>query len=191
MSQADYQVTLIGTPIPGVPEAQARAGLARLFKLSDERVDALLADTPAVIKKGLDEVTARKYRAALQQAGWLAEIGRPATGATPPATPTPAAAPSPVGAPATPDTPRPSADAGPEPIEASLAPVGSLMADPREVPPLEVDLAGITLAEPGAQIGEPPRDVAPLQVDLTGLSMAEPGARLDQDPPAGEGTPSA
>jgi hypothetical protein len=170
MSQADYQVTLIGTPIPGVPEAQARAGLARLFKLSDERVDALLADTPVVIKKGLDEATARKYRAALQQAGWLAEVGRRATDAPVPAAPTPAE--------------------GPQPIEASLAPVGSLMAEPREVPPLDVDLTGITLAEPGAQISEP-RNVAPMQVDLSGLSLAEPGARLDRDPPEGGGTPSA
>lgn len=190
MSQADYQVTLIGTPVPGVTEAQARAALARLFKLSEERVDALLADTPVVIKKGLDEATARKYRAALQQAGWLAEVDRPPTDAVVPAAPTPAANPSPVGAPAEADTSRPSAGAGPQPIEASLAPVGSLMAEPSEVPPLDVDLTGITLAEPGARISEP-RDAAPLQVDLSGLSLAEPGARLDRDPPEGGGTPSA
>src|SRR5690606_10538923 len=108
---------------------------------------------------------ARKYRAALQQAGWRAEITAGA------------------------------ADAGglptPPPLEATLAPTGSLMAEPKEVPPLEVDLSGLSLAEPGARIGEP-RDAAPPRVDLSGLTLAERGARLDEDPPAGGGgTPPA
>jgi hypothetical protein len=161
MAQADYQVTLTGPADSGVSADQARTALAQLFKLPDDRVRALLAELPVVIKKGLDETTARKYQAALQQAGWQAVIDAPGTSAT--------AAPR---------------DTGGEtiaPLEATLAPTGSLMADPRNDPPLEVDLSGLTLAEPGVQIGES-REATPPRVDLSGLTLAEPGARLDEDP---------
>jgi hypothetical protein len=162
MTQADYRVTLTGPSASGVPPDQARAALARLFKLPDDRVQALLAELPVVIKKGLDEATARKYQAVLQQAGWRTEISAPGSSAT--------------------DGPR-GAGGGETgtALEATLAPPGALIADPRDVPPLEVDLSGLTLAEPGTQIGES-REAAPLRVDLSGLTLAEPGARLDEDP---------
>ncbi|WP_018233025.1 hypothetical protein [Thioalkalivibrio thiocyanodenitrificans] len=160
MAQSDYRVTLTGPSASGVPPDQARAALARLFKLPDDRVQALLAELPVVIKKGLDEATARKYQAVLQQAGWRAEISAPGSSST--------YAP-------------PGGGAAGTALEATLAPPGALMADPRDVPPLEVDLSGLTLAEPGAQIGES-REAAPLRVDLSGLTLAEPGARLDKDP---------
>jgi hypothetical protein len=164
MAEMQFQVTLTGESVGTVPAGQARAALARLFKLPDERVDALLAEAPVVIKKGLDEATARKYQTALQQAGWQAEIGAPGSAAA--------------GAPPSRETSRKT----PTPIEATLAPVGSLMADPRDLPPLEVDLSGLTLAEAGAQIGES-REAIPPKFDLSGLTLAEPGARLDEDPP--------
>jgi hypothetical protein len=153
MVEADFEVTLTGRSTGSVPADQARAALARLFKLTDDRVSALLAEAPVVIKRGLDEATAGKYRAALEQAGWEARLGAPpgVAAATPPA------------------------------LEATIAPTGSLMAEPRDDPPLDVDLSGLTLAEPGAQIGER-REVAPPALDLSGLTLAEPGARLDEDP---------
>jgi len=173
MSQAQYRVLLTGTLASGADADLARAELARLFKLSGEKVEALLADAPVVIKKGLDEATANKYQAALHKAGWLSEVRLWET---------------PGGEAAASDTPGPAAPApeetGPTPLQASLAPVGSLMADPREVPPLEVDLSEFSLAEPGARIGET-REVSAPQVDLSGLSLAEPGARLDKAPDGG------
>ena len=169
MSQAQYRVILTGTLASGADPAQAEANLAQLFKLPPDRAEALVNEAPVVIKKGLDEATARKYQAALQKAGWLSEVRlweAAESTDTPPA------------APPAPEAPR---AAGPAPLEASIAPPGSLLADPREVPPLQVDLSGITLAEPGATIGDP-REVPPLRVDLSELSLAEPGARLDEDP---------
>ncbi|OOG23253.1 hypothetical protein B1C78_11885 [Thioalkalivibrio denitrificans] len=163
MPEADYQVMLTGEPAADVPAPQARAALARLFKLSEERVNALIAEAPVVIKRGLDEATARKYQVALQQAGWQAQIGTPDA---------PAAG--------GPPTSRSGAADAAVPIQATLAPVGSLMAEPRDVPPLEVDLSGLTLAEPGARIGEP-REAASPDVDVSGLTLAPPGARLDDD----------
>jgi len=174
MSQAQYRVLLTGNLASGADADQARAELARLFKLSGEKVEAMLADAPVVIKKGLDEATANKYQAALHKAGWLSEVRlweTPGGDTAPAETPEPAAT-------------APQANAGPTPLEASLAPVGSLMADPREVPPLEVDLSEFSLAEPGARIGEV-REVSAPQVDLSGLSLAEPGARLDKAPDGG------
>jgi hypothetical protein len=114
-----------------------------------------------VIKKGLDEATARKYQAVLQQAGWRTEISVPGSSAA--------------------DAPQAAGREKDTALEATLAPPGALMAEPREDPPLEVDLSGLTLAEPGAQIGES-REAAPLRVDLSDLTLAEPGARLDEDP---------
>ncbi|HSP01455.1 MAG TPA: hypothetical protein VLN90_08350, partial [Thioalkalivibrio sp.] len=169
MSQARYRVLLTGTLASGADADLARAELARLFKLSGEKVEALLADAPVVIKKGLDEATANKYQSALHKAGWLSEVRLWET---------------PGGEAASAETPEPVAPApetGPAPLQASLAPVGSLLADPREVPPLEVDLSEFSLAEPGARIGEI-REVSAPQVDLSGLSLAEPGARLDKAP---------
>ncbi|MFN2348780.1 MAG: hypothetical protein ABR558_04280 [Thioalkalivibrio sp.] len=168
MSQAQYRVLLTGNLASGADADQARAELARLFKLSGEKVEAMLADAPVVIKKGLDEATANKYQTALHKAGWLSEVRLWETpgGDTAP-TETSAAA-----------------DAGPTALEASLAPIGSLLADPREVPPLEVDLSEFSLAEPGARIGEI-REVSAPKVDLSGLSLAEPGARLDKAPDGG------
>lgn len=170
MSQAQYRVILTGTLASGADPAQAEANLAQLFKLPPDRAEALVNEAPVVIKKGLDEATARQYQAALHKAGWLSELrlweASEVSDSPAPAAPTP---------------PEPSRAAAPKPLEASIAPPGALLAEPREVPPLQVDLSGITLAEPGAIIGDP-REVPPLRVDLSELSLAEPGARLDEDP---------
>lgn len=181
MSQAGYEVTLTGQLAPGVSEAQARAGLAGLFKLPEARAAALLAEAPIVIRKNLDETTARKYQAALRQAGLLAEIRAVKTSTAP-------ASGAEVAKSERPSEPQ---SATPQPLQATIAPTGSLMADPQEVAPLEVDLSGLSLAEAGARIGDS-LETPPLKVDLTGLTLAEPGARLDKDPSSGDGgTPAA
>lgn len=59
-------------------EIKVTAAFAQLFRISEEKAAQLLARTPLVIKEGLDEETAQKYRSNLERIGLRVEIIAPA-----------------------------------------------------------------------------------------------------------------
>jgi hypothetical protein len=165
MSEKTYLVALTGRLVEGMDTARAAVNLAELFKVPESRAAALLTGRPVVLKNGLDQTTARRYQAALRDAGLLAQVmaaagaAQDGAGAVADAAVAQAVNPAPV-------------------TELSLAPVGADLSDRMQVPPLQVDLSGMTLAEPGVTLSEP-RDVAEPDIDISGLEAPppEPGER--------------
>lgn len=176
-----FDIVFSGQFVSGVDPAQAKAGLARLFKIDDARVEALCT-TRTVIKKGVDEATARNYASALAKVGARVELvpsgGAPAAPATAtPATPAPVARPvasAPVNTPA----------AAPVPVAPAMtvAEPGALLTEPSVVTPPEFDLSGMTLAAVGTLLVEP-STATPPEFDLSGLQLAPAGTVLDERPP--------
>lgn len=97
MSEQTFNIVFSGELVGGADPARVRENLARLFKMDAARVEALFSGKPVVIKKGADQATAMKFRAALRQAGAQCQMvpvgGEPEPAAAPPAS-TPAAAPA-------------------------------------------------------------------------------------------------
>jgi hypothetical protein len=69
MSEQTFNIVFAGELVGGADPARVRENLARLFKMDAARVEALFSGKPVVIKKGADQATAMKFRAALRQAG--------------------------------------------------------------------------------------------------------------------------
>ena len=111
-----FKVVLSGE-LDGDREA-VRDALATLFKLSAEEATRLLDAAPVTVKRGLDEDTAAKYRAAIEQTGARCEVrpdnAEPDLPAVAPAPPPPpdTVPPAPAGA-------APGADAAP-PVEGGV-----------------------------------------------------------------------
>jgi len=176
MADTLFDIVFSGQFVPGVDAGEAKAGLARLFKIEPARVDALCA-TRTVIKKGVDEATARNYAAALAKVGARVDLVR--IGGTPaeaPPGPTQAAAVAPAVAAA--------ARAGAPPVapDFTVAEPGVLLVEPTVVATPAFDLSGMTLAEVGVLLVEPTNPVPPAY-DLSGLQLAPPGTVLDDRPP--------
>lgn len=142
-----YAIRLTGQTLPGVATPEAAARLAALFKLPAEKAAALLSGQPITIKTGLDEATAEKYLTALAKAGVAATR---LSDEHPPTT----------------DTPSPQAAAP----DWSIAPVGVILSETREVSPPVVDLSGLSLAEPGVILAAPTAIPEP-QIDISGLKV--------------------
>ncbi|SEP74975.1 hypothetical protein SAMN05421693_10525 [Ectothiorhodospira magna] len=149
-----YWVVMSGVPLDGVDRATALAALAALFQVPEARVEGMLAGKPVVVKKGMDQATAQRYLARLQQAGVAAKMVVD-----------------------TPDLPQASgnrADAAPGTEQASglgLAPLGSRLSDRPPPPDLQVDLSGLTLDPPGVVLVEP-RQIPPPPIDTSALTLA-------------------
>lgn len=69
-----FDLVLSGHLSQGVDPASAQAQLAQLFKMPVEKVDALLASAPVTLKRELSWEAAKRYRAAIKQAGALSDI---------------------------------------------------------------------------------------------------------------------
>ncbi|MCG5513103.1 hypothetical protein [Ectothiorhodospira shaposhnikovii] len=172
MTDKAYLVAVTGTPLDGVDVATARARLATLFRVPETRVEGMLAGKPVVVKKGVDEATARRYLQLLREAGVVARI---MACAAEPTTEGQDAAPAAIaesdgGVGAAPDL--------------TLAPPGADLSDRVPPPDLEVDLSGLTLAEPGVTLGEH-REVPEPRIDIRHLSLTPgPDPKPESDPMA-------
>jgi hypothetical protein len=96
----DHSIVFSGRLRPGISIEEARANVARLFKLEPgPQLDRLFSGKPVTLKKGLSEEQARKYADALLKAGAICEIvgglPQPLTAVIP--APAPVASPSPPG----------------------------------------------------------------------------------------------
>jgi len=77
MAEGDFQVVFRGELTGERSGDEVRQQLADLFRMPEEKVAALFSGKPIVVKRNLDEATARKFEAAFRKAGALCEI-RPA-----------------------------------------------------------------------------------------------------------------
>ena len=153
MAESLFDIAFSGQMMPGADPMQVKTNLATLFKTDAARIEALFS-TRTVIKKRVDENTARHYQAVLAKAGAQVEMVRIDPAAAPPAAPT----------------------------VMTMAEPGVWLVEPVMVPVPEFDLSGITLAEVGANLVEPNVPEVP-QFDLSGLQLAPPGTVLDDQPP--------
>lgn len=157
-----YDMIITGKLLEGVTAEQAAQRLSKLFKTSLDQASRLVDGKPHRIKKDLDEATARKFKAALTQAGLqtVARASEPADASAAPA-----------------KAPRQSGGS------IDLAPPGTpvlLESERMEVVAPRIDLSGLSLAEQEAWEGDGRPPPEPLPAPEFGL--APPGADIDTLP---------
>ena len=201
MAEPGFQIVFDGQLVEGADPAQVKANIAKLFKMEVAKVEPLFSGRPTVVKRGLDDASAQKYRIAFERAGAVATIVDPNEMASSGAAPAPVAPPS---AESPPANAQDGEDEGPsrlEIAEASRAPPpliarglpsapddmtmadpGALLMDePSTVEAPSIDTSHLTLSEPGVNLVEHEKVAAP-EFDLSDFDLAPPGTALGEDP---------
>lgn len=155
-----FEIAFQGQVRSGVTQEQARARIGQLFQVGGEQLDVLFSGRRVVIKQGLDEAAAQKYRQAIERAGALCSIDPMASDS--PAEPV---AEQPASAPA----------AGAEPKGSRVEPRDAYMAAFSEVEAPDFDIAPV-----GSDMQHEYETFTPLPIDLSALSLAPPGADLEE-----------
>ena len=155
-----FHVVLTGDLLGGADTGRVTANLARLFKMPEDKARQLLAGGPRVVKKDVDEATARKFQVALRQAGARCEL-------KPVSPPPPAAASDGAGPGATTTAPEAAQESADLETVGTIRTGGAGFTGAFKVAPVGADL------DPG---GRPEPDVVP---DVSHLSLAEPGADIE------------
>lgn len=163
---AAFEVVFHGRVRPEVAPEQARARIGQLFQVGERQLDVLFSGRRIVIKQGLDQAAAEKYRQAIERAGALCEIQVMDEGASADAPP--------------PSTPSAAAQPEQRRVE-TLAPRDEFMAAFSDVEAPDLPLAPL-----GADMQDSYAEHAPLDLDLSAFSLAPPGSDLQQlsSPPA-------
>lgn len=175
MAEGEFQVIFRGELVGDRPEETVKQQLAALFRMPESKVEALFSGKPVVVKRNLDEATARKFEAAFRKAGAVCELrgpGSDVSGAAAEGTREPAQA-GPASASAATE---PSAAAGttaPASATAAAGDPNNTVLDlrvPETLEGLEIDSSDAPLA--------PPEDKAIPEIDTSELNLAEPGGNL-------------
>lgn len=168
-----FEVVFSGQTAPGMDSGQVRQGVQRLFNASEQVLERFFSGRRVVIKRDLDEATARKYEQALQRVGALAEVVPmqtvPVTAA---AEPPPAAA-------------EPVSQQIPEETQAAASPADDFV--PRDefmAAFAHVQAPDFGLAAVGADLLETRPQVDVPEIDTSALSLAPAGSDLEQLPGA-------
>ena len=74
MSEQNIQVIVEGALVEGATAAEVKSRIAQLFKTSVDKIEPMFSGKPFAVKRELDLETARKYQAALLQAGLMAKL---------------------------------------------------------------------------------------------------------------------
>ena len=69
MDEQSFEIVFRGDILIGQPLAAVKVRMGQLFKLPPEQVDKLFTGKAVVLKRGLDQATAGKYKAAIAKAG--------------------------------------------------------------------------------------------------------------------------
>lgn len=165
MTDQSYRVVFEGTIADGFSIGMVKKNLAKLFKADNERIATIFSGQPVVLKKNVDEATARKYQAALLKAGAATIIRQKLPAASPQSS-------------AAQDSPAPPIK--PDTDDWSLAPTGSVLLRDNErqhTEEREIDLSHISLASTFL-MPEEQASTAPPPPDTGHISIAEPGATL-------------
>ena len=166
-----FEVVFQGQVQPGAALDQVRANVGKLFQVSGSQLDALFSGRRIVIKQGLDQVAAEKYRIALERAGAQCSIvpmDEQAADA-PPAAPEQSA-------------PEPSAPAA-QPTAAPERPAASSRVVPRDefmAAFSEVEAPDLDIGPLGADMQDEYDAFTPLPMDLSALSLAPVGSDMGE-----------
>lgn len=154
-----YDVVFSGELFAGTEPAEAKRRLAALFKSDAAAIERLFSGQPIVIRKGVDESTATRYREAMRQVGAVCEI----------------TAAKPEGEAAAPALRQPSAGslAG-----AAILPAGTPFPQSPAAEPPRYNLEKFTLAELGADLMTPVPVAARVIPDISGITLAPIGSSL-------------
>lgn len=197
MSGKTFAVVFSGKVVEGASVERVKGNLAKLFKVDVAKVERLFSGARVVLKKELDETTAKKYQMALAKAGAICVVLNAAAKAQP----VKSAAPQPGATVARASTASSAlgkrsatAASGTMPgltksvvkeapgnlgnfANVKLDAPGVVLVKHQEVAPLQVNLGGMSMDQPGAILGKH-EETAPPALDLSGISMAEPGAQI-------------
>ncbi len=174
-----FEVIFRGDISAGQQLAAVKARLKALFKVDDGRIEQLFSGRPEVIRRGLDQATAHRYRDTLLKAGALVQVRQQAAGDGTGSAPIPAASAPPPPAPGLENDPPVAPDAsGPE-GEWTLAPVGADVLRPQErhrVQPVVVENIDFELAPAGADLLKPEErnKVEAPEIDVSHLTVEAP-----------------
>lgn len=69
-----YKVQLNGQLAAGADLSSATEKFSQLFKITADKAQQMLATFPVTVKNNVDEVTAQKFKAAIEKAGFLCDI---------------------------------------------------------------------------------------------------------------------
>lgn len=165
MNNSTFAVVFSGELVAGANPEQVKANFAQLFKVDVVKVAPMFGGQAVIIKKGVDEATAKKYQQALLQVGALSQVIDQAASTTSPLLNTTTASSAVASPPFTPG------------LQASLAEPGAILKDPEPTVELQVDTSHLSMGAVGEVLIEP-QPVAEFQTDLSALSMAEAGVPL-------------
>jgi len=165
-----YEIAFSGELQQGFDGEQVRVNLCKLFQTDVARIEALFSGRRTVIKKGLSQELAEKYRVALARAGALVEIINPDEQAGEP-TLRQSSAPGSGESIAARDNYM-AAFSHIDAPDFSIAPLGSPMQDEAENPlPPAVDLSQFSLAPPGSDMGQLKNTKAAIVPDTSHLAL--------------------
>lgn len=176
-----FEIAFQGQVRPGVTLEQAKARIGQLFQVGDEQLQVLFSGRRVVIKQGLDEAAADKYKQAIERAGAICIVDTMGQESAP-ATVAPAAADSSAvgsgsGQSGSAVRPRDAYMAAFSEVEApdfDIAPVGADMQDEyEEFVALPVDLSALSLAPPGSDLEQLRPDVKPVTPNIDHLKLQD------------------
>lgn len=174
-----FEIAFQGQVRSGVTEEQARARIGQLFQVGGEQLNVLFSGRRVVIKQGLDQAAAEKYRQAIERAGALCSIDpmeRVSARAEPTAQPAPAApaATQPTASSVEPRDAYMAAFSNVEAPDFGIAPVGTDMQDEYNAfTSLPIDLSAFSLAPPGADLDELKRSTDAVVPDTDYLKLQD------------------
>ena len=165
MSEQHHHVVFKGQISDDANVDTVKQKLAALFKINIAQAEAMLGGKPIYIKKNVDLATAKKYQAAMQKAGAVADIISPTSNA---------------------EKAAPKASTGNNTANKSSAVIlpgsaASSAVPETEAPQTQVslsadaDIAGISMAATGADLQTTPNPISTPEFDLSELSMAAAG----------------
>lgn len=176
-----FEIAFQGQVRPGVTLEQAKARIGQLFQVGDEQLQVLFSGRRVVIKQGLDEAAADKYKQAIERAGAICIVDP--MGQESVSTPEPPAAAdssdtrSRSGQSSATVRPRDAYMAAFSEVEApdfGIAPVGADMQDEyEEFVALPVDLSALSLAPPGSDLEQLRPDVTPVTPNTDHLKLQD------------------
>ena len=180
MAESQFRVVFAGRLAPAADPREVHAALARLFKTEPAKIAALFTGQPVVVRKDLDENTARQYQAAMAKVGALADVLLMPGEQVEPA-PTVVSATPPALSPPPPAVAR-ALSQPPQAPDFCVAEAGTLLVEPVPVPTLNIDTAHLSVAAVGTPLTDAVLVEAP-RFDLSGLSLDPPGTWLSNAPP--------
>ena len=202
MSEPFFDVVFYGIIQPGKDRETVVQNMASLFKTEPEKLTVYFSGDRKIIKSGISQAAAEKYREALENVGLVIRIEDAAANSetkhrtiasthqsqdeTKPAqTGTGGITLAQAGA----DIIENPAEVTPQPIDdisdITLAEVGAdVIENPIEITPQPIDdISAITLAEAGADVIENPVEITPQPIDdISAITLAEVGADVIENP---------